>query len=192
VVLSGYNTGRGSGIRRRFAAPLSARSIRRCEVPEASDRETLDHANVIVMPPLLHLGSIVLGVVAHWFLGVEVPLDPGFRAALGVALLGGGVAVAVSFPRAFRRAGQDPNPNTPTPRVITTGLYRYSRNPAYASLVAVQLGIGLLLNNAWVLLVLIPVLVTMHYGVIIREEAYLERKFGDEYLRYKETVRRWL
>jgi hypothetical protein len=54
------------------------------------------------------------------------------------------------------------------------------------------LGIGLLLNNAWVLLVLIPVLVTMHYGVIIREEAYLERKFGDEYLRYKANVRRWL
>ena len=166
--------------------------MRRCAVPEASDRETLDHANVIVMPPLLHLGSILLGVVAHWFLRFEFPLDLGFRMALGIALLGGGVAASISFSRAFRRAGQDPHPNTPTPRIITTGLYRYSRNPAYASLVAIQLGIGLLLDNAWILLVLLPVLVIMHYGVIIREEAYLERKFGDEYLRYKANVRRWL
>jgi protein-S-isoprenylcysteine O-methyltransferase Ste14 len=161
-------------------------------VPEASDRETLDHANVIVMPPLLHLGSILLGVLAYWFLRVEFPLAFAFRMALGVALLCGGLAVAMSFGRAFRRTGQDPNPNTPTPRVVTSGFYRYSRNPAYVSLVVIQLGIALLLNNAWILLALLPVLVTMHYGVIIREEAYLERKFSDEYLRYKEDVRRWL
>jgi len=160
-------------------------------VPEASDRETLDHANVIVMPPLLHIGSILLGVVAYWFLGLEFPLAFVFRLVLGAALLGGGLAVTLSFSRAFRRAGQDLNPNTPTPGVIKTGLYRCSRNPAYVSLVVAQLGIALLLNNAWILLALIPVLVTMHYGVIIREEAYLERKFGDEYLRYKEDVRRW-
>ena len=161
-------------------------------MPEASDRETLDHANVIVMPPLLYLGAILLGVLAHWFLRIELPLAFAFRMALGVALVCGGVAVAMSFGYAFRQTGQDPHPNTPTPQVITSGFYRYSRNPGYLSLAVIQLGIALLLNNAWILLALIPVLVTMHYGVIIREEAYLERKFGDEYLRYKASVRRWL
>jgi protein-S-isoprenylcysteine O-methyltransferase Ste14 len=161
-------------------------------VPEASDRKTLDHANVIVIPPLLHLGSIALGIVAHWFLRLEFPLPFVFRAVMGIALLGGGVAISIAFSRAFRRTGQDRNPNTPTPRLITTGPYRTSRNPAYVALIAIQVGIGLLLDNVWILLVLIPVLVIMHYGVIIREEAYLERAFGDEYLRYKENVRRWL
>jgi protein-S-isoprenylcysteine O-methyltransferase Ste14 len=161
-------------------------------VPEASDHKTLDHANVIVVPPLLHLGSIALAIVAQQLLRLEFPLSSTFRAVTGIALLGGGVAISVSFSRTFRRAGQDRNPNTPTPRVITTGLYRYSRNPAYVALIAIQVGVGLLLDNVWILLFLIPALVTMHYGVIIREEAYLERKFGDEYLRYKENVRRWL
>jgi protein-S-isoprenylcysteine O-methyltransferase Ste14 len=161
-------------------------------VTEANDRETLDHANVIVIPPLVHVGSILLGVLAHWLLPVELQLAFALRMALGVALVCGGVALAMSFGLAFRRTGQDPHPNTPTPRVITSGFYRYSRNPGYLSLAVIQVGIALLLGNAWVLLALIPALVVMHHGVILREEAYLERKFGDEYLRYKESVRRWI
>ena len=76
--------------------------------------------------------------------------------------------------------------------LITSGPYRYSRNPAYVSLTVILLGLGLLLNNAWLLLVAIPVVAIMNYGVIHREEAYLERTFGDEYLRYKAGVRRWI
>jgi protein-S-isoprenylcysteine O-methyltransferase Ste14 len=161
-------------------------------VPETSDRESPDHANVIVVPPLLHVVAILLGVVAHGYARVQFPLDLVLRAPLGIVLVGAGVATSISFSRAFRRAGQGLNPNTPTPRIITTGLYRYSRNPAYVALVGIQVGIALLLDNVWILLVLLPVLVIMHYGVIIREEAYLERKFGDEYLHYKASVRRWL
>ena len=159
---------------------------------EANERETLDHANVIVIPPLLHIGAILLGVLAYWLLRVEFPLAFASRMVLGVVLVCGGVAVAISFGYAFRQTGQDPHPNTPTPQVITSGFYRYSRNPGYLSLAVIQVGIALLLDNVWILLALIPALVTMHYGVIIREEAYLERKFGDEYLRYKASVRRWI
>jgi protein-S-isoprenylcysteine O-methyltransferase Ste14 len=161
-------------------------------MPEANERETIDHANVIVVPPLLHGVAILLGVAMHWYASVRFPLDFAFRAPLGIVLFGAGIVGSVSFSRAFRQSGQDLHPNSPTPRVITTGLYRYSRNPAYAALVAGQAGIALLLDNVWILLFLLPVLVIMHYGVIIREEAYLERKFGDEYLRYRANVRRWL
>ena len=144
------------------------------------------------MPPFLYLGALLVGVAAQWLVDLRLPFEAALRWALGLILLGGGIAVAVAFARAFKRAGQDRNPNTPTPSIITTGLYRYSRNPAYLSLTAIQLGIGLLLDNAWIPLVLVPVLLVMHHGVILREEAYLQRRFGDEYSRYKASVRRWL
>jgi protein-S-isoprenylcysteine O-methyltransferase Ste14 len=161
-------------------------------MPEASEREILDHPNVIAVPPVLHLVAILLGVAAHWYLRIEFSLDLVFRAVVGWTLVGVGIATSIWFSLAFRRTGQDRHPNTPTPAIITTGLYRYSRNPAYVALVAIQVGVALLLDNVWILVTLLPALVVIHYGVIIREEVYLERRFGDEYLRYKANVRRWL
>jgi protein-S-isoprenylcysteine O-methyltransferase Ste14 len=168
--------------------------------PSAPSRETEvargpaapDHAQVVVLPPLVYLGSLLVGAAARWLVALPLPLARGLRWSLGGILLAGGIAVSVAFARAFARTGQDRNPNTPTPSLITTGLYRYSRNPAYVALTAIQVAIGLLFDNGWILLVLIPVLLVMHYGVILREEAYLERKFGEEYARYKASVRRWL
>ncbi len=77
-------------------------------------------------------------------------------------------------------------------RIITTGPYRFSRNPSYVSLTMLYLGIAIAADSVWVLAGLIPTLVVMHYGVILREEEYLEAKFGQEYLRYKRSVPRWL
>ena len=151
-----------------------------------------DHANVVVMPPLLYFGALVLGIAAQWIAPWRLPGPAALRWALGAGLLAGAIVAALAFARAFEHSGQDKNPNTPTPAIISGGLYRYSRNPAYVSLTAVLVGLGLLLNNAWILLSAIPVVAIMHYGVILREEAYLERSFGDEYLRYKAGVRRWL
>ncbi len=161
-------------------------------MPQAGDTNAADHAHVAVMPPLLYLGALLLGIAANWLTALRVPLPPPVRWGLGGLLLGVGIASGLAFARAFARSGQDRNPNTPTPEIISTGVYRYSRNPAYVSLTAILLGFGLLLNNGWILLLAIPVLAIMHYGVILREEAYLERTFGDAYLRYKAGVRRWL
>jgi protein-S-isoprenylcysteine O-methyltransferase Ste14 len=161
-------------------------------MPNAGDVPCDDHANVIVMPPLLYLGAIIAGIAAHWIAPLQIPVQAPLRWALGAVLLAGGIVAALAFARAFEHSGQDKNPNTPTPAIISGGLYRYSRNPAYVSLTAVLVGLGLLLNNAWILLSAIPVVAIMHYGVILREEAYLERSFGDEYLRYRAGVRRWL
>ena len=158
----------------------------------------VDHPNVVVMPPLLYAIAVLLGIAAQFFVAIRLPRFPhfpmgaGLRWVAGAVLVGGGIAVALAFARAFQRTGQDRNPNTPSPSIITTGLYRYSRNPAYVSLTAIQLGLGLLLDNGWILLAAIPVVAIMQKGVIRREEAYLERTFGDEYLRYKSSVRRWL
>jgi protein-S-isoprenylcysteine O-methyltransferase Ste14 len=88
--------------------------------------------------------------------------------------------------------GQHPDPRKPTPAISRDGPYRFTRNPMYVGGGLVQLGIGIALGNAWIVALLIPVVLLIHYGAILPEERYLERKFGDEYTRFKASVRRWL
>ncbi len=80
----------------------------------------------------------------------------------------------------------------PSTAIITTGPFRYSRNPAYVALTLLCVGLGVLLDNPWILVLLLPAVLLVHFGVVRREERYLERRFGEEYRRYKASVRRWL
>ena len=77
----------------------------------------------------------------------------------------------------------------PSTVIITTGPFRYLRNPAY---VALWVGLGVVLDNPWILVLLLPAVLLVHFGVVRREERYLERQFGEEYRRYKASVHRWL
>jgi protein-S-isoprenylcysteine O-methyltransferase Ste14 len=94
--------------------------------------------------------------------------------------------------RQFERAGTNHGTHKPATALVTGGLNRFSRNPIYISLSLIYAGIALLANSAWALVLLVPLLIVMHYGVIVREERYLEMKFGEDYRRYKAAVRRWL
>jgi hypothetical protein len=105
-------------------------------------------------------------------------------------LIAGAVAIVVPAFRAMARAGTSFRTERPTTAIVTDGPFRYTRNPIYVALTLLYLGIGTVLNALWVLLLIVPVMVLMQLGVIAREERYLERKFGDEYLRYKARVRR--
>ncbi len=75
---------------------------------------------------------------------------------------------------------------------MTTGIHGWTRNPIYRGLFLFYGGIALVARSPWMLIFLLPVAVTMRYGVVAREEAYLERRFGDTYRNYKARVRRWL
>ena len=75
---------------------------------------------------------------------------------------------------------------------MTDGPFRYTRNPMYLSLLPHYVGGALLFQLPWALILLVPVFLVLHFGVIIPEENYLEEKFGERYLRYKHHVRRWL
>jgi protein-S-isoprenylcysteine O-methyltransferase Ste14 len=150
-----------------------------------------DNPGVIARPPLIYLGALALGLGLHaaW----RVPALPGALACvLGVVLIAGALAIAVPAFRAMARAGTSFRTERPTTAIVTGGPFRYGRNPIYVALTLLYLGIGMVLNALWVLLLIVPVIVLMQLGVIAREERYLERKFGDEYLRYKARVRRWL
>ena len=150
-----------------------------------------DNAGVRVPPPLLLLAAILAGYGFQQLWALEWMTGFGWSVA-GWALVGAGVAILVAGWVQFFRAQTNIQPHRPSSHLIQSGLYRFSRNPIYVSGLLLQLGIGLLMNNLWIVL-LVPVskLVFDRY-VIAREEAYLERTFGEVYRGYQHSVRRWL
>jgi protein-S-isoprenylcysteine O-methyltransferase Ste14 len=142
--------------------------------------------------PLL---TILIGVGLNWLW----PIDLGFalptpeRYWLGGAIVAGAIlGLGRSAVMRIRRSGQSENPYKPTTQIIDRGPFRFTRNPLYLQMILVCVGVAVVLMNWWVL-VLTPVggWVLQRF-VILPEEAYLERKFGDTYLAYKRRVRRWL
>ena len=104
--------------------------------------------------------------------------------------LGGGLLLAAF--RRFKAVGTNIPTWQPTTALATDGIYRLSRNPIYLGLTLIYAGIAIAAGSFWPLLLLVPLLVIMRYGVIGREEAYLERLFGDAYRDYQRRVRRWI
>lgn len=145
---------------------------------------------MLAPPPLIYLVPLVLGLLLHRRYRLEVP----GRTVTTVLGLGCILATAIVLPAllAFRRAATRPEPWRPTTALVTQGPYRLSRNPMYLGFTLLYLGIALLAGSLWPLLFLPLVLLAMHFGVIVREEAYLERRFGDAYREYRRRVNRWL
>jgi protein-S-isoprenylcysteine O-methyltransferase Ste14 len=151
-----------------------------------------DHADVRILPPLLFLGSILLGVLLQLVIVVGFTTQTTWRVPFGLALVALGVAAIAWVIVEMRRTHQDPDPRKPTPELIVGGPFRLARNPIYTGMALIQLGIGIALANVWIVLLLAPTLWILRREVIEKEEAYLERKFGDAYRTYKSSVRRWL
>jgi protein-S-isoprenylcysteine O-methyltransferase Ste14 len=150
-----------------------------------------DSAGVVAPPPLIYLGGLAVGLALEALLpGSSVPAA--VRWVLGGVLLVAGVALLGSFNTAFHRKGTAVEPWKPTTAIVTTGPYRLTRNPAYLGMTLVYIGIALLADALWVLVPLPVVLLIIDRMVIAREERYLERKFGQEYLDYKGRARRWI
>ncbi len=152
---------------------------------------TVDSPGVIVFPPLLALATILIGVGAHYL--QPVPISPRLPLrAIGAVLALAGPSIALSARAQMVRAGTNVNPSLPATAIVTGGPYRFTRNPMYLSLCLLNLGIGLLLCDLTPAVLTIPLAAILNFGVIAREERYLERKFGDEYSAYRGRVRRWL
>jgi protein-S-isoprenylcysteine O-methyltransferase Ste14 len=153
-----------------------------------------DHAGVRVPPPALFMGSLLLGIVLEWAfpIGILTRVSAGARYGLGAALIVAGVALMAVAMGLFRKVGTAIPPWEPTTALVTTGVYRYSRNPIYLSVVMLYVGLALLFAAAWALVLLVPALIILHYAVIRREEAYLDRRFGEAYRQYRARVRRWI
>ena len=157
----------------------------------APDAPGRDAPGVIAPPPLIYLAGLGLGFLLDELLP-SASLSGTLATVLGVLLVAGGLVLAGSFVRAFRRANTPVDPGRATTAIVTTGPYRLSRNPGYLAMAMAYVGIALLTNTLWAFATLVPALILIDRGVIKREERYLERKFGEDYLRYKARTRRWL
>ena len=149
-----------------------------------------DRSGVQIPPPLIFIGAFI----ASRFLQSRMPfplLPNKGRTRLGLVLIGVASTIATFAARTLRRAGTDISPMRPTTLVVE-GPYRFTRNPLYLAMTLFYAGLTVLANTFWGALLLPVVLVLVNRGVIEREERYLERKFGEQYMQYKERVRRWL
>jgi protein-S-isoprenylcysteine O-methyltransferase Ste14 len=132
-----------------------------------------------------------VGLVLHWLIRVQ-PLPLTLSRVLAAALCVASVVLGIWGRVTMYRAGTNMRPDKPATALVTGGPFRFSRNPLYLSLTALYVGITLLFDALWPLVTLVPMLAVLHWGVILREERYLEAKFGDAYRAYKTRVRRWI
>jgi protein-S-isoprenylcysteine O-methyltransferase Ste14 len=150
-----------------------------------------DNPGVRVPPPLIHLAPLVSGLLIDRKFHVSL-LPRSVARVLGWVLLGGGVLLSGWFRGTMREAEAPIRTDTPVPRLVTSGPFRYTRNPGYLSLAMIYTGVAVLRNALWAILLLPVGLLVIQREVIVREERYLERTFREEYLQYKRSVRRWV
>jgi protein-S-isoprenylcysteine O-methyltransferase Ste14 len=161
---------------------------------DATETET---AGVIARPPLLFLAALLLGFVLDHLLRLPFPVSTVGPAHWVSAIMAGclifiGLALATTAISNFSRAGTPVPTNQPTRALVTSGIHGWTRNPIYLGMFLVYVGIGVAVRSPWILILTLPLAIAIRYGVVAREEAYLERRFGDAYWDYKATVRRWL
>ena len=151
-------------------------------------------AGVIARPPLLFLAALLIGFVLDRLLRLPFPI-PGIDLVdwiIGGSLILIGLALAAAGIRNFSWAGTPVQGTKPTRALVTTGIHGWTRNPIYLGMFLLYGGIGVAARSPWILMLTLPLAITIRYGVVAREETYLERRFGDAYRDYKARVRRWL
>jgi protein-S-isoprenylcysteine O-methyltransferase Ste14 len=161
---------------------------------QVTDTET---AGAVVRPPHLFLAALVIGFVADHVLPLPFPVSRigvAHWVSAGIAglLIVGGIAAFAAGIRNFSSATTPVQGTKPTSMLVTGGIHGWSRNPIYLGMFLLYVGIGLVVRSPWILILTLPLAITIRYGVVGREEAYLERRFGDAYRHYKARVRRWL
>lgn len=147
---------------------------------------------ILAPPPILYLVSLALAFAVNAFAPRPI------TAASLTAQLAGAAFVLLSgaFARwafvVMKMQGTSASPRKPSDALTTDGPFKLSRNPIYVAMTGLYFGIALLGNSFWPFLFLVPLLATMHWGVVLREERYLTHRFGEAYLAYKAKTRRWL
>jgi protein-S-isoprenylcysteine O-methyltransferase Ste14 len=132
--------------------------------------------------------------VLQWLapLGLIENIDRGWRIGWGVVIFMAGLLMTIAGRRTLLRHGTNVNPLRPTTALVTEGIFRRTRNPLYVGIIIAQYAVALVFALDWLLLLILPSWIVLHFAVVTREERYLERKFGEAYRRYKARVPRYL
>jgi protein-S-isoprenylcysteine O-methyltransferase Ste14 len=152
-----------------------------------------DNPGVVIMPPLLLLIIIISGLVLDWLapLGLLSRLPPISRGIAGAILMVLGIGLAAGGRARFLTSGTNVKPYLPATVLVTSGAFERLRNPMYVGWTIALIGFALISASDWILALMVPGLLVLHYGVVLREERYLERKFGEPYRAYKASVPRY-
>lgn len=153
-----------------------------------------DIPGVIAPPPLLALAVIVLGLFLDWLLPLHLLtlfLSLSARLVIGLPLIGVGLAMMIVGRSTFQRVGTNVPPWEPALLLVTDGIFGWLRNPMYVGGILALAGLAIALGSNWMLVMVVIASLVIHFGVVLREERYLERKFGDDYRRFKASVPRY-
>jgi protein-S-isoprenylcysteine O-methyltransferase Ste14 len=147
-----------------------------------------DHAQVITQAEYIFLMSLLLGFLINFFWPIHLPLPKIVHIPLGIVVVMTGVVIYLLSAQQFQKARTYSSPYKPAKSLITTGPYMRFRHPMYLGRLLQHIGMGVAFGNIWILILVIPALLIVWFGVIIPEECYLERRFGQKYLKYKNST----
>ena len=151
-----------------------------------------DRPHILVLPPILVGGLLLVGVSAHYWLWTVTPFPIVPARILGFVLFVSAGVLAHAAHNAMKRAGTNIFPTQPALALVSDGPFRRTRNPLYIAAVGVYLGVAFWVDGLVTFLLLPIVLAGLHWAVVMPEERYLEGKFGDAYRAYQSQVPRWL
>lgn len=152
--------------------------------------EHKDHANVKIHPPILTFIFILLAYLVNWFIPLQFSITWLRYLGFGIAIIG--FLIPFFAIREFMKAKTTINPHGSVSNIISSGIYRFTRNPIYLGFLFMVIGFPLNYGSVWGIIAAPFFVTTMNRLVIEKEEAYLEKKFGETYTSYKSRVRRWI
>lgn len=152
---------------------------------------TSDSPGVHVPPPLIYVAAIAAGAVLRRYVPLAIGSDAPRLIAAALFIAAFALLLFWTFGW-FALRGTTIIPNRPANVLILDGPFRFTRNPLYLAMALLTIGVGLWLNTWWILILLLPAIIAVDRLVIAREEAYLRRRFGDQYDAFASRVRRWL
>jgi protein-S-isoprenylcysteine O-methyltransferase Ste14 len=156
-------------------------------------KETRDAAAVRVFPPGVPLLTIAIGIGLNRLWPSKPRMQSSLARYVGATIVGAAILGLGLYPVILlRRTGQSENPWKPTTHIVDRGPFRFTRNPMYLQMVLGCIGFAMMVGNRWILLLTPAAAWMLHLFAILPEEAYLERKFGENYRSYKRKVPRWI
>jgi len=160
--------------------------------PSDQSCDKIEPAKPIALPPLIFASGLLSGFIFDHFIFKTDFYDGNLVQIFGYILVSVGVIIALLGLQVFFKMKENPHPHTETKKLIVRGIFKYSRNPLYLAMAFMYIGVSISLNSLAMLIMFAPVIIVVNYGVILREEKYLGKIFGDEFYKYKKQVRKWL
>lgn len=157
--------------------------------------ETQDNPGLMMPPPIFLAAAVVVALILDWIVPLNFLAAPSvwsLQSWLGLVIGAGGVWLSVSGTREFSRSGTNINPFQPALKLVTTGPYRFTRNPMYLGMIIILLGLGLMFSLEWGIILTPFLWLAFDRLVVAREETYLTTKFGEPYRDFLTRTRRWL